>query len=730
MKKKIFKYLLIIVLFISIAVSYLSTVGVETARLNNQIINQINNLNENLEIELRKIKLVLDPFNFSIKAKTVGPKLKNGEKIIEIESIKTQISLNSFIYKKFSLTDLEISSKPLEIKNLISFVRTFKKGTELYILERLIKKGYLIVDINLEFDSQGKIKDNYSIKGFLKDGKISLVKKYNIDKLNFIFNLNNKRSIFQDISLSANNIPFSSEKITLLNKGDHFFIDGEIINKNIIIEKNIIDLFVNPNISNLIFNNINLSSNNKFSFKINKKLDINNFQLLSDIRLNNLSILNNTKLEKLLPNIKKEIKFSNHKVKINYNKKNLQIDGSGKILLQNNEDEIRYSINKKNKIYKFNSFLNIDNNPLTIDFLNFKKNEDSKASISIKGKHILDDETLINIFSLQENQNKIKVEELKLSKNFKIKSLKKINLHYFDINNIKNKLSIIKKKNDYIVKGTSFNADKLIENLVHDDNEKKIDFFHENFDLKLEVDQVYLDKEHNIKNLKGKLYFENNKIVNGNLNASFSKNKKFNFTVNSSQNEKVTTFYVDNAEPIVKRYKFIKGFEEGSLDFYSSTKGDKSNSTVKIYNFKLKELPALTKLLTLASLQGIADILSGEGIRFDEFEMNFENEKKLMTIKEIYAIGPAISVLINGYVEKDKMISLRGTLVPATTINKAIGSIPVLGKILVGSKSGEGVFGVSFKIKGAPKNVETTVNPIKTLTPRFITRTLEKIKKN
>ena len=116
MKKKIFKYLLIIVLFISIAVSYLSIVGVETARLNTQIIKQINNLNENLEIELRKIKLVLDPFNFSIKAKTIGPKLKNGEKIIEIESIKTQISLNSFIYKKFSLTDLEISSKPLEIK--------------------------------------------------------------------------------------------------------------------------------------------------------------------------------------------------------------------------------------------------------------------------------------------------------------------------------------------------------------------------------------------------------------------------------------------------------------------------------------------------------------------------------------------------------------------------------------------------------------------------------------
>ena len=84
---------------------------------------------------------------------------------------------------------------------------------------------------------------------------------------------------------------------------------------------------------------------------------------------------------------------------------------------------------------------------------------------------------------------------------------------------------------------------------------------------------------------------------------------------------------------------------------------------------------------------------------------------------------------MKGYVEDDKLVSLRGTLVPATTLNKIIGSIPLLGDILVGKKVGEGVFGVSFKIKGPPKDLKTTVNPIKTLTPRFITRTLEKIKK-
>ena len=193
--------------------------------------------------------------------------------------------------------------------------------------------------------------------------------------------------------------------------------------------------------------------------------------------------------------------------------------------------------------------------------------------------------------------------------------------------------------------------------------------------------------------------------------------------------DQITTFYSDLAKPFVKKFKFIKGFEEGKINFSSTKLNKRSNSQLNIYDFKLKELPALTKILTLASLQGISDILTGEGVRFNEFEMIFSNEGNLMKIEEMYSIGPAMSILMEGYVQKDKLISLKGTLVPATTINKFVSSIPLIGDVLVGKKTGEGVFGVSFKIKGPPKNLKTSVNPIKTLTPRFITRTLEKIKK-
>ena len=48
------------------------------------------------------------------------------------------------------------------------------------------------------------------------------------------------------------------------------------------------------------------------------------------------------------------------------------------------------------------------------------------------------------------------------------------------------------------------------------------------------------------------------------------------------------------------------------------------------------------------------------------------NENDLMKIQELYAIGPAISILLEGYIEVGKLISLRGTLVPATTINNLL----------------------------------------------------------
>ena len=727
---KIFFKLFITILFlIFITLTYLSIFGVETDKFNSQITEKIRKFDKNLEVELKEIKLILDPFQFKLQAKTIGTNLINQSKKIEIENIKTQLSLKSLIEDKFSIENLEISSKSLELKNLISFLRSFKNTPELFIMEKAIKKGYLIADIKLEFDSNGNIKSNYEINGLVKDVELNVLKKYNLQKLDFIFDYSRNNFLVKDLNFKFDKIGFSSEKVSIKKRNDDFIVDGTFAHKKSDLDKRNIDLLVKPFLPNFEIEKISLTSNNNFSFEIQKGFKFENFKINSEILVHELIIPNNLKLKRFFPKQKKTISLLDQKIKLQYEKNNFTIEGNGNLNYQNENDDIEYFFSNKNKTENFEITLKIKDNPFKVDYLNYKKKEKNEVILNFKGSKNRNNELVIETFNLNEDENYIKIKDLVFNEKFQISRLDEVNLDYLDDDKQKNSIRLKRNKKKYFLTGSSFNADNLIEDLLSDDDKdsKIIDI---NSNLKIDVKKIFLDSEYYLSNFKGDILIKNKEIYKADLIGSFSKNKKLKLTINKDNNNKITTLFVDEAKPIVKRYKFIKGFDEGSLDFFSSKKSKKSVSQIKIYDFKLKELPILTKILTLASLQGIADILSGEGIRFTEFEMNFKNEGDLMTIEEIYAIGPAISILMEGYVEKNKLISLKGTLVPATTINNFIGSLPMLGEILVGKKTGEGVFGVSFKIKGPPKNLKTSVNPVKTLTPRFITRTLEKIKKN
>ena len=732
MKKIIYRILIFIILIFFGSIIYLSTVGVKTDRFNDQVSIEIKKINDQLELNLDKINIILNPFELQLSLKTIGASLKNKDKIIRLESIKFNIDIKTFLNDEFSLTELDISTRSLDIKNLISFIRLIEDNAQLFIIEKFIKKGYLIADINLKFDSKGTIKNDFSIKGLIKDGEIKTLKKFNFSKINFHFNIKDNDYDFKNINLSVNDNNLTFPELNVKKENKKFLFTGKNINKNILLSQNQIKQFLDYDLDNIKIINTEFDSDNIFSFTIDKKYKLENFEISSNFNIKEMNLSNSYDLKTYFPHIKDNLNLKNHKLKIEFKKNFFSLKGNGQIFIQKESDDIKYNITKSKDIIKFNTLVDIKKNPFNLDFLNFKKNKNSNLSISFNGNKNLSSEGLfIKNIDIKEKGNHLEVINLILSKNYKIKKIDQIDLDYFDKDSIKNKISILRNNKDYNFNSSSFNATKVLDDLLKTDKKLKLKkIFDDNFKINIKIDKTFLDKDNITNNLNGYLVLKNSEIEDGELISFFPNNKKIKLTIRTRPNEKITTLYSDLAKPFVNRYKFIKGFEEGNLDFYSVKKNNLSNSKVVIDNFKVQEVPALAKLLTLASLQGIADLLTGEGIRFSDFEMKFSNQDDLMKIEELYAIGPAISILMDGYIEGNNLISLRGTLVPATTINRTISSIPLIGDILVGKKVGEGVFGVSFKIKGPPKKLKTTVNPVKTLTPRFITRTLEKIKKN
>ena len=732
MKKIIYRFLVFLILIFFGSIIYLSTVGIKTERFNDQISFEIKKINDQLELNLDKINIILDPLNLQFNLKTIGASLENKNKIIRLESIKSNIDIKTFLNNEFSLTELNISTRSLDIKNLISFIRLIEDNAQLFIIEKFIKKGYLIADINLKFDNKGNIKNDFLIKGLVKDGEVKTLKRFNFSKINFSFDIKNNDYDFKDIKLTLDNNNILFPELNIKKKNKKFLFTGRNISENISLSQNQIIQFLDYNFNNIKIISTKLDLDNIFSFSFDENYKFENFNISSNLNIKEMNLLNEYDLKTYFPKAKENLKLENHKLKIEFKKNFLSVKGKGKIFIQNESDDIDYNITKFKDNLKFNALINIQKNPFNLNFLNFQKNKNLNLNISLSGnKNLFTKELLFNNISIIEKENYLKVQNLILSENDKIKKIDEINLNYSDKDLIKNKISILRKNKDYIFNSSTFNATKLLDNLLKTDKKLKAKkIFDNNFKINIKIDKTFLDKDNVTSNLNGYLVYKNNEIIEGDLSTFFLNNKKIKLTIRSTRNEKITTLYSDLAKPFVNRYKFIKGFEEGNLDFYSVKKKGLSNSKLIIDNFKVQEVPALAKLLTLASLQGIADLLTGEGIRFSDFEMKFSNQNNLMKIEELYAIGPAISILMDGYVEGKNLISLRGTMVPATTINRTISSIPIVGDILVGKKIGEGVFGVSFKIKGPPKKLKTTVNPVKTLTPRFITRTLEKIKKN
>ena len=205
MKKIVKNTFIILLLSLLSALAYVSTIGIETEKFNSKISSQIKQLNSNLDIKLNEVNIKIDLFSFQIIAKTIGADLIYEDRILEIQNIKSKISLKSLIEKRFSLSEILISTKSLKIKDLITFVRILENDPKLLIAEQFIKNGYVVADIKLEFDELGNIQKNFNIKGLISDGKISLLNKYDLNKINLIFEVDKEKFKFNDINLSLNN---------------------------------------------------------------------------------------------------------------------------------------------------------------------------------------------------------------------------------------------------------------------------------------------------------------------------------------------------------------------------------------------------------------------------------------------------------------------------------------------------------------------------------------------
>jgi len=736
-------FILIITTFIFV-IFYLSYFGLETKKFDSLIKEKANSANQVVKIEFEKTKIFLRIRDLKILIKLQDPKILLNNNKIDLSKFDLTLSIKSFLKSDFILKKVNIAFNENNIKDITKVTSVFLPKFINKKLNNFFIKGNLSGEIIIPFRANGSIDKNYKFYGKILNADVDFFKKYKfknltaeikygedsaLDKNNLLININKASFINLDLSKSIINIKFDENKKlvkTLINsKGT---INSSDIKK--------ISYFLGKNITNLKDFTLNSNLKTNIEFDVDKKFKIKNVFYNTKGDINNLEfkINENNIIKNFLPSFNSKIILKNTRVNFSQPKnisKNQTLYLKGEFGFENKFE--KFSINqiydKKTSEYSISGNSSLNNLLLNVDKLNYKKDINKPSQIKFDINFIVDNYFLIKNLIYNESKSKIAINHLRLNSNYEI-----VNLSSFKVLTYKNKInnndfSLI-KKNKIIVAGKVFDLQPLLKSLFKNDKKKSTFSKKLNADITVNFDKAITVTGDDISDLGMIASINSGSFNKLSLKGSFTENELIEMSIYQVNKDKKTLQVIsDRARPFIEHYDFIEGFEGGKLDYESNIFKEKTISKLTITNFKVSKVPALAQLLTLASLQGIADTLGGEGIRFESFEMKSTSKNNLMNIEDALAMGPAVSILMDGYIEKGKNVSLRGTLVPATKLNSIIARIPIVGGILVGKKTGEGVVGVSFKMEGPPKNIKTTVNPIKTLTPRFILRALEKIKK-
>jgi uncharacterized protein YhdP len=136
--------------------------------------------------------------------------------------------------------------------------------------------------------------------------------------------------------------------------------------------------------------------------------------------------------------------------------------------------------------------------------------------------------------------------------------------------------------------------------------------------------------------------------------------------------------------------------------------------------FHVLDAPLLARLLTVASLTGIVNLLGGDGIAFEQLEAPFVVRDQVLQLDKGRVYGSQLGLTFQGRIDfAADVLDVDGTIVPLYGVNWTIGQIPIIGQLLRGSE-GEGAFAMTYGIRGPAADPKISVNPLSALAPGFL----------
>jgi hypothetical protein len=144
------------------------------------------------------------------------------------------------------------------------------------------------------------------------------------------------------------------------------------------------------------------------------------------------------------------------------------------------------------------------------------------------------------------------------------------------------------------------------------------------------------------------------------------------------------------------------------------------SGTANIEDFRIRDAPALGKLLQAMTLYGLVEAMQGPGLGFSRLIAPFRLTDDALDLADARAFSSSLGLTAKGRIDRTaEQVDVQGTIVPAYFFNSLLGNIPLVGKLFSPERGG-GVFAASYAVQGPLADPKVSVNPLTALTPGFL----------
>jgi hypothetical protein len=240
----------------------------------------------------------------------------------------------------------------------------------------------------------------------------------------------------------------------------------------------------------------------------------------------------------------------------------------------------------------------------------------------------------------------------------------------------------------------------------------------------LDVAEAILPKGVPIRDMQAVVGIERGEVVDADITGVLKSGKTMSVDFSLAGEKPGIEVVTDDAGELLRTVGVLNGVTGGSLKISGTISGPRGKrhtvGTISAKDFRVKDSPMMAQMLTIGSLSGMRDILTGEGIGFERFDTVFDWGEGTLRFKDGKALGSQLGIRMSGRIYDDTTrLDLEGTLAPAYTLNTVLDYVPIVGQILSGGEN-EGLIAIRFSVRGTTEKPDVSVNPLSALTPGFL----------